>query len=129
MIRIARSLIPFALLLALSACDKKPAAPTAQPAAPAPTAATPAASPPVVRTADAVGVAECDDYLTKYEACINGKVPEAQRVTFKQTLDQTRAAWKSVAASAGGKEGLATACKQAHDGSKAAMAQYGCTDF
>ena len=29
--------------------------------------------------ADKIGVAECDDFIDKYEACITGKVPEAAR--------------------------------------------------
>jgi hypothetical protein len=74
-------------------------------------------------------VAECDDYLNKYQACVDSKVPEAARAGLKQSLDQTRAAWRTAAANPGGKEGLAAACKQMRDGAKASMGAYGCTDF
>lgn len=132
-----RPLLALALVCSLAACQKEatpPAAPapSATPAAPAPATpaaapATPAAAP--VATADSVGVAECDDYLKKYEACVAAKVPDGVKATLQQSLAQTRAAWKSAAATDAGKQGLTMACKQAYDGSKAMMQQYGCSDF
>jgi hypothetical protein len=76
-----------------------------------------------------VGITECDDYLTKYQACVASKVPEATRAAFKQSLDQTRVAWRRALDTPGGREGLAAACKQAHDASKKSLSAYGCTDF
>ena len=129
--------------LALAACQKQEAAPpaadTAAPAeaapaaepAPAP-AAEPAAAPAdataMAPTADSVGVPECDAYLTKYEACISAHVPAAAQAALKQSLDQTRAGWKS-AADAGGKASLAAACTQMTESARASMKAYGCTDF
>lgn len=125
MIGTLRNPLALALLLALAACQQSaPPAATSAPAKPAPTAT--AAAP---ATADSIGVPECDDYLSKYQACIQSKVPESARAGFKQSIDQTRAAWRNAAATAGGKEGLAAACKQARDSSKTAMAAYGCTEF
>ena len=121
MIGSLRHPLTLALLLALSACQQS--APPATTSAPAKSAAAP------VATADSVGIPECDDYLTKYQACVQSKVPEAARGALKQSIDQTRAAWRTAAGTPGGKEGLAAACKQARDGSKAAMAAYGCTDM
>src|SRR5436853_4583400 len=46
------------------------------------TAASPAAS-PAAPSGEKIGVAECDDYIAKYEACVNSKVPEAQRAAMK----------------------------------------------
>ena len=126
MIKFTRIAACLALVLAVSACQQQsePAKSAAnKPAAPAPT--QPTAAP----TASSIGVPECDDYLDKYEACVNSKVPEAARASLKQSLDATRGAWKSALATPNGKEGLAAACKQAHEASRAAMAQYGCTDF
>ena len=40
-----------------------------------------------------IGIAECDEYIAKYEAC-TGNVPEAGRAAYKSALDQTRASWK-----------------------------------
>ncbi len=127
-----RPLLALALLCSLAACQKEatpPAtpAPGATPAAPTAAPATPTAAP--VAVADSVGVAECDDYLKKYEACLSAKVPESVKATLQQSLAQTRAAWKSAAATDAGKQGLTMACKSAYDGSKAMMQQYGCSDF
>lgn len=73
-----------------------------------------------------IGVPECDDYIAKYEACVDSKVPEAQRAQMKAAFDASRKAWKEAAATEQGKATLATACKQAHDAAKQSMASYGC---
>ncbi|HXB57005.1 MAG TPA: hypothetical protein VN461_19735 [Vicinamibacteria bacterium] len=90
--------------------------------APASNAGTSAAA-----AAGDIGVPECDDYIKKYQACIDGKVPETGRATVRQALDQTKAAWKQAAATPQGKAGLATGCKMALDTAKTAMGAYGCT--
>lgn len=123
----SRHTLAVALMLTLAACQQQSATP---PAAKASAPATPpAAAAPAVATADSVGVPECDDYLNKYQACVDSKVPEAARAAMKQSLDQTRGAWRSALATPGGKEGMAAACKQARDAAKASMGAYGCTDF
>ena len=133
MTRLRPALLALGLALILAACQQqsaptaaKPAAPAATPAATAP-ASAPAAAP--AATADSVGIPECDDYLTKYQACIQSKVPEAARATLIQSLDQTRAAWRTTLAAPGGKDSLAAACKQMRDAARASMSAYGCTDF
>ncbi|PYS90689.1 MAG: hypothetical protein DMF64_14235 [Acidobacteria bacterium] len=90
------------------------------------TAATPAAS-PATPSGDKIGVAECDDYLAKYEACVDSKVPEAARAQLKASFETTRKSWQGLAATPQGKAGLAQACKAAHDAVKQQMAAYGCT--
>ena len=70
---------------------------------------------------------ECDDYLTKYFACIDSKVPEATRATVRQSVEQTKAAWKQAASTPQGKSSLAMVCKQAADAAKTAMTAYGCS--
>src|SRR4051794_26954571 len=98
--------------LALAACNKEEAAapaadtsaaastPAAEPApapAPAATVAPAAAATDVAAMAPAgepLGVPECDDYLTKYEACISAHVPAASQDALKQSLAATRAGWK-----------------------------------
>ena len=47
--------------------------------------------------AQSTGIAPCDDFLTKYDACIVSKVPEAQRAMYKTQIDQTRKAWVDMA--------------------------------
>jgi len=76
---------------------------------------------------DKIGVAECDDFITKYEACVNSKVPETARSMVKANLDSMRNAWKQAAATPQGKAGLATGCKQALEQTKTTMGSYGCS--
>ena len=76
---------------------------------------------------DKIGVAECDNFIAKYEACINGKVPEAARAMVRSQLDAMRTSWKQAAQTPQGKAGLAQGCKQAHEQAKTSMASYGCS--
>ena len=122
-----------ALALGLFACGggEKAAPPPAQAAA-APAAAAPAGGAPASSSAASIataefGVPECDDYLAKYLACVDSKVPEAARAMVRQQLDQTKAAWKQAASTPQGKAGLAMGCKQALDAAKTSMAAYGCS--
>ena len=78
-------------------------------------------------SADKVGVAECDEFIQKYEACVNSKVPESARSMVKANLDSMRTAWKKAAETPQGKAGLATGCKQALEQAKTSMGSYGCS--
>lgn len=75
---------------------------------------------------DKIGVSECDEYITKYEACVNSKVPEAQRAMFKSQFETMRKSWKDAAATPQGKAGLATGCKAALDTAKQSMSAFSC---
>jgi hypothetical protein len=77
-------------------------------------------------TGDKIGIPECDDYIAKVEACINSKVPEAQRGVFKTSFDTARKQWKESATNPQAKAGLATGCKQALEAAKQAYSSYGC---
>lgn len=95
---------------------------------PAATTTTTTTTAPVATVAKGdFGVPECDDYMSKYLACIDSKVPEAQRGMLRQSLDQAKAAWKQAAATPEGRQGLATGCKAATDAAKQAMQAYGCS--
>ncbi|MCM2255454.1 MAG: hypothetical protein NDJ94_07250 [Vicinamibacteria bacterium] len=96
-----------------------------QPPATTAPATTQAAAPTV--TAAEFGVPECDDYMARYLACIDSKVPEAARGMVRQQLDQTKAQWKQAASTPEGKQGLAMGCKAATDAARASMQAYGCT--
>jgi len=85
-----------------------------------------AASNTSTASGDKVGVPECDDYIAKYEACINSKVPESMRATVKASMETARKQWKDLAATPQGKAGLAQACKAATDAAKQATSAYGC---
>jgi phage tail sheath protein FI len=64
---------------------------------------------------DKIGVAECDEYLEKMEACL-GKMSAEAKAASEQSYKADRHAWKQ-AASAGGaaKDALKTGCKAALD--------------
>ena len=98
-----------------------PATMAAQPAGTAPTASGAA----LVAAGD-FGVAACDQYMRKYIACVDSKVPEAGRAMMRQSFEQTKAAWKQAASTPQGRDGLAAACVQAEAAAKQAMAPYGC---
>lgn len=86
------------------------------------------ATAPVATTGDKIGVAECDDYLAKYEACVTGKVPEAARAQYNASLAQVRKSWRDLAANPQTKASLAAACKTASDSAKQTFKSFGC-DF
>lgn len=75
---------------------------------------------------DKIGVKECDDYLAKYMACVDSKVPEAARANMKKTFAMITAAWKKQAGTDAGKKALAMGCSKAHEAAKKAMAAYKC---
>lgn len=74
---------------------------------------------------DKIGIPACDDFFTKYEACM-AKMPAAQQPQFKGQMDQMRTAWKSAAANAQTKASLEGTCTQMTATMKTSMAQYGC---
>ena len=99
---------------------------------PATTTTTPATTTttPATTTASGgkIGVAECDDFIDKYEACITGKVPEAARAQWNTALQTWRTEWKKLADNPQTRGSLAAACKMAADQSRQSMKPYGC-DF
>ena len=145
-----------AATLLFAACQKEEATPTATTApaatpaeptpAPAPTDTTAAPADPTAAatdtmapaetsattapasTAEPLGVPECDDYLTKYEACLAAHVPAESRDALRQSLDATRAGWAQAIA-AGGKDQLAAACTTMRESARASLQAYGCSDF
>ena len=78
---------------------------------------------------DSVGVAECDEYIKKYEACLTKiaeKAPQAQ-TGMKTAFEQQRNAFKQAASTEQGKATLATTCKQAIETAKQSTSAYACT--
>jgi hypothetical protein len=61
------------------------------------------------------GVAECDAYLAKAEACIPN-VPEASRPTMEKAIKDQRDGFKQLAQNAEAKDTLAASCKQLTEG-------------
>ena len=77
--------------------------------------------------AQSTGIASCDDFLTKYDACIVSKVPEAQRAMYKTQIDQTRKAWVDMAKNPSTKATMEATCKQTMDATKTSLTALGCT--
>jgi hypothetical protein len=77
--------------------------------------------------AQSTGIAACDEFLTKYDACVGSKIPEAQRATFKTQIDQTRKAWVDMAKNPSTKATMESTCKQTMDATKASLTAYGCS--
>ena len=73
-----------------------------------------------------IGIADCDDFIAKYESCINAKVPEAARAQYKTGLEAWRKQWRDLAGNPQTKASLAAACKTAAEQTKTAMKTYGC---
>lgn len=59
----------------------------------------------------AIGVAECDAYVKKMEAFLDG-LPEEARAAREPGFKAMRNAWREAAQAPGGKEGLAATCKE-----------------
>ena len=93
---------------------------------PAITTSSPATTTTTTSSGDKIGVPECDDFLTKYEACVTDKVPTAARAQFAASLKQWRDAWRSAASTPQGKAGLGAGCKMIAEQSKTSMKPYGC---
>jgi hypothetical protein len=103
-------------LFLVGACEDKKTdapAPVAVPAA-APAPAAPPAAAPAAAAGGEIGVAECDDYIKKMEACL-GKVPAAAKSAMEQSLKASQDAWKTAASTPAGKDALKTSCKAAAD--------------
>ena len=73
-----------------------------------------------------IGVPECDEFIAKYEACVSGKVPEAQRAQYKSGLEQWRDSWRKLAANPQTKATLTQVCKTQLETAKTSMKSFGC---
>ena len=93
------------------------------------TTSTPATTTTTTKTSsgEKIGIAACDDFIDKYEACVNSKVPEAQRATYQSTLKQWRDSWRELAKNPMTKGTLEAGCKQAAEQAKTSMKAYDCT--
>jgi hypothetical protein len=58
----------------------------------------------------AIGVAECDEYIAKYQKCID-KMPAAAQTTAQAGFKAQQDAWKASASTPEGKAALKTGCK------------------
>lgn len=88
----------------------------------------PAGSPPSTSTVTAgnIGVPECDDFITKYDACVNDKVPEAARAQYKASIEQWRSSWRTLAANPQTRPTLVDACKKTIEQARTSMKSFNC---
>ena len=79
-----------------------------------------------IKSGDKIGVAECDDYLAKYEACAKNKVPEPGRSAMISSIEQLRTSWITIAVNPETRENLAKDCKQNLEETKKNLSVYAC---
>ncbi len=121
-----RNVVLCFLIVAAVGCQSK--SDTAAPAAPSTASVpAPAASTPPAAAPGEIGIAECDDYLRKWDACLATKISGEAREQVKVALDATREAWKRAIATPEGKAGLATACREAAELASMQASAYGCS--
>jgi hypothetical protein len=77
---------------------------------------------------DKIGVKECDEYISKFEKCIESStaIPTEAKKAQMDAFKQTRDAWREAAKTPGGKAGLKMGCEQALKTAKESMKAYNC---
>ena len=90
-------------------------------------ASTPATTTNSSATAEKIGVADCDAFLTAYENCVSSKIPEAVRAQYKTNLNSMRAQYKKLADNPQTRATLATVCKNQMEAARAQVKSFGCT--
>ncbi|RDZ27823.1 hypothetical protein [Lysobacter silvisoli] len=75
---------------------------------------------------DAIGIVQCDDYLSKVAACLNDKVPEAQRAALRANISQQYDSWKEATANPTHRAALPQACAIAQEQAREEYAGFGC---
>lgn len=78
-------------------------------------------------TAEAVGIAECDNFINAYETCVSSKVPAAAQANLKASVTTWRTQWKKLADNPQTRGTLAAACKSQREATMTAMKAYNCT--
>ncbi len=76
--------------------------------------------------AEKVDVAECDDFIAKYEACISGHVPDAQKKQHQENIDALRRSWRQLAINTGAKDTLELMCKRQVVQARESMKEFNC---
>lgn len=79
----------------------------------------PNTSKPDLPTSSITGIPPCDEYLNRVEYCLTKpNVPDALKSSYRQSMEQNRAAWKQAAATEAGKKQLNSSCQMALDTAK-----------
>ena len=116
------------LMIAAAGCQSKSeSAPPAATAAPAAATAPASATPVATAAPGEIGIAECDDYIRKWESCLATKITGEVKEQTRVALDATREGWKRMAATPDGRAALDAACKEAVELGRMQVAAHGCT--
>ena len=78
-------------------------------------------------TGDAIGIAECDSFLTAYDSCVSTKVPENLRAQFRTSIATWRTEWKRLADNPQTRATLAGICKTQLETARTQLKAYNCT--
>ena len=78
-----------------------------------------------IKDGDKIGVAECDEYLAKYEACA-AKVPEPGRGAMLSSIKQLKNSWITIAVNPETRASLAAECKKNQEETKQNLSSYAC---
>lgn len=76
---------------------------------------------------EAVGIAECDNFINAYETCVSSKVPAAAQANLRASVATWRTQWKKLADNPQTRGTLAAACKSQREATMTAMKAYNCT--
>lgn len=74
-----------------------------------------------------IGVAECDDFIRNYKACLSDKVPAEYRPSFESALAENESLWRQYAASPERRANLAESCREAGALAANSLQAYGCS--
>lgn len=91
------------------------------------TSPVPAGTPATSTNAAAIGIAECDSFLTAYDSCVSNKVPENIRAQYKTAIATWRTEWKKLADNPQTRGTLANVCKQQMETARTQVKAFGCT--
>ena len=76
-------------------------------------------------SSEKIGIAECDDFIAKYNACISDHVPAAKKAEYKENIDAFARTWKQLMANSD-KSTVAAACKRHSEMARENMKSFGC---
>jgi hypothetical protein len=85
-----------------------------------------AATPALAQSAAPIGVPECDDFLTKYDRCLNTNVPAANRAQVGAAVTQMRDSWRTLAQNPQTRPALGPQCTQMAQQMAQSMSAYNC---
>jgi hypothetical protein len=78
------------------------------------------------RSADEIGIPECDRFITSYETCVMTKVPASHRGTFTQQVATLRQTWRSLAEDSQTRSQLQQICVTQGEQMRRSLEPFGC---